>query len=205
MPGSLEDLIAENQATYSQELMVARSQPPDVQATADFKGDPDNLAKLAELAEVDPDDIAAVAIRGTNVSFMVKDAQGAVSAGFFPIAAFADDEDRAAAAAERGGVKPTVQIDPPLHGGTATVPTVATEPGAATDAGTPENIDNLTGAQVATLLKDTPDGVDRDAVLAHEFDREGGPRVSVQRAASTLGLLDDEGQPKTADPPVENT
>lgn len=196
---NLEDLIVENRKTYSPELMAARAQPVDTRATAELRDDPDRMAKLADLAGVKPDAIKDVAVRGTNVSFMVADDAGAPSAGYFPIAAFAEDadEETVQAAQDAGEVQGRTNVTTPIHGGTATVPTVATEPGAATDDGLPENIDNLTGAKVAGLLKDTPDGVDRDAVLEHEFAREGGPRTTVERAARTLGLLNDEGQPQT--------
>jgi hypothetical protein len=189
---SLEDLITENRKTYSAELMGARRMPRDEDATSDLKKDPAKLAKLAELADVPAERIADVAIRGTNVTFQVQETDGALSAGFFPIAAL-EDEDAAAA----GEVASRVPLDPAPQGGTASVPSVATEPGAPTDEGLPENIDNLTGDKVAGLLKDTPDGVDRDEVLKHEFARPGGPRTSVLRAAKTLGLLDDNGQPKS--------
>jgi hypothetical protein len=194
---ALEDLIVENQKTYSQDLMIARSRLPDGQATADFKTDEEKMAKLAEVAGVKPEDIVGVAVRGTNVTFMVKDAQTAVSAGFLPLAQLEDAEEGDAT------VQPRTDIDMPLHGGAATVPTVVTEPepppGDPLAGGVPANIDNLTGDAVARLLKDTPDGVDRDAVLRHEFDREGGPRTNVVRAAKTTGMLDAEGQPRASD------
>jgi hypothetical protein len=193
---SLEDLITENRQTYNAELMGARRAPRDEAATSDLKGDPDRLAKLAELAGVPPDKIADVAVRGTNVTFQVQDNDGALSAGFFPMAAFADDEDKAAEAADAGEVHTRVPLDPSPQGGTATVASIATEPGEPTDEGLPVNIDNLSGEKVAGLLKDTPEGVDADAVLRHEFAREGGPRASVRRAARTLDMLNEDGNPK---------
>lgn len=194
---ALEDLIVENQRTYSPELMQARAVLPNGQATADLQADDEKLDRLADLAGVAREDIVGVAVRGANVTFMVKDAQTAVSAGFFPLAELDADEPDA----DAGMVQARTDIEPPIQGGAATVPTVVTQPdpppGDPLEGGLPANIDNLTGDAVASLLKDTPDGVDADAVLAHEFDREGGPRTSVQRAAKTLGMLDEQGNPKT--------
>lgn len=205
----LEDLIAENRETFSEELMVARAQPRDEQATADLKGDPDKLAKLAELAEVDPEDIVDAAVRGTNVTFMVKDEETALSAGYFPLTAL-----KGSATAKRkrtGTVASRTPTDQAPRGGSATVPTIVStggdEPAPGDDApvppaeGLPSDINDMGANQVASLLKDTPEGVDANAVLTHEFAREGGPRVQVQRAAKTLDMLDDDGNPKPAGVP----
>lgn len=192
---SLEDLIAENRATNHPELIGARRVPRDEGATSDFKADADKMAKLAEVAQVPAENIVDLAVRGTNVTFQVKDADGALSAGFFPTAALA--EDAADEVADAGTVLSRTPIDPAPQGGTASVPSIVQEPGEPTDEGLPENIADLTGDRVAALLKDTPDGVDADAVLQHEFAREAGPRTSVLRAAKTQGMLNEEGQPKS--------
>jgi len=202
---AIEDLIAENQATFNADLVGARAQPRDEAATSDLKGDSDKMAKLAELAEVKPEDVVDCAVRGTNVSFQVKDADGVVSPGFFPLASL---EGRATKAKrESGTVQKRGSTDPAPKGGAATVPTVVSTDGDTVEPGddppvpppegVPADIDGLSGDKVAELLKDTPEGVDADAVLAHEFAREGGPRTAVTRAAQKLGKLNEDGSLKT--------
>jgi hypothetical protein len=198
MSQNIETLVAENAKTWSDELRVARSMPRDEAATAKLKDDPDKLARLANLAEIKPEQLADVAVRGTNVSFQVSDADGVLSAGFFPLARLNEDADENA---DAGGVRtPRKPDDSSIGHGTAPVPSVATT-GDQSDDGDddPPDVGAMSGESVANLLKDTPEGVDVNEVLAAEWARPDGPRTAVQRAAKKLGLLDEDGKPKTAE------
>lgn len=213
---ALEDLIAENRQTFHTDLMVARAQPRDDAATSRLKSDEDQMAALAKLAKVDQENIVDCAIRGTNVTFQVKDSAGVISPGFFPVAALAEPTSKRARAS--GKVATHTPSDPSPTGGAATVPTVVTtdndESEDASDAGKPDDatvpaaqgvpagIDRMSAGEVAQLLKDTPEGVDPRAVLEHEFARDGGPRSVVTRAAAKTGLLDEAGQPQSSTPPI---
>jgi hypothetical protein len=99
----IEQLVAEAAANYPDELRDARGIPRDDAATASLKDDPDRMARLAELAEVEDDGrIADVAVRGTNVTFVVLEGdEGVPSTGFFPLESLGSGT-KAKRAARRG-------------------------------------------------------------------------------------------------------
>ena len=204
---ALEDLIVSNRETFNDEIRAARAIPRDTRATSDFKSDEAKMKKLSDLADLpEGSRIHDCAVRGANVTFQVADKDGVLSAGFFPLESF---DGSVTKAKREAGQAPAERVpqDPSPRGGTAAVATVVTE-GGTPDAGeTPEtppavdgvpaDIAELSGAKVAALLKDTPEGIDPLAVVQHEFAREDGPREAVKRAAASTGLLDDEGNPRT--------
>lgn len=209
MSANIESLVAENARTWSDELRAARNMPRNVAATSRLKSDPDKLAKLAELAEIDPEQLADVSVRGTNVSFQVADSKGVLSAGFFPLARLDEGGGRRRKTG-KGGVRQTRTPDASAGHGTAPAPSVATtddpktskeaEKGTPPDAeGVPPDIGTMSAGAVAELLKDTPDGVDVGEVLKAEWERPEGPRTVVERAAKKLNLLDEDGKPKTTE------
>lgn len=203
---ALEDLVVENRRTYSPELTAARSQPRDEQATTDLKGDSDRMDRLAELAEVEPERVVDVAVRGRNVTFVVADGlddsgapTGAISTGFFALS----DLDGSGKRKRAGGTSSRPKVPRSPRGGTATVPSVTdedrgtaeTDPagpeqpgtGPAATAGVPDNLSELNAEDTAALFADAPEGVDLGAVLAAEQARDN-PRVTVLRAADKAGV-----------------
>jgi hypothetical protein len=204
---ALEDLVVENRRTYSPELTTARAMPRDQQATDDLKGDSDRMERLADLAEVEPERIVDVAVRGRNVSFVVADGlddagvpTGAISTGFFALSDL-DGGDKAKAR-KRGGVRSRPKVPRAPRGGTATVPseaapergTAETEPAGPEQPGTgpapgavPDNLSELNADDTAALFADAPEGVDLGAVLAAEQARDN-PRLTVLRAAEKAGV-----------------
>lgn len=84
--GALDQLLEEHRRTYDSEVFRVRQEPRHHGHTEALRADPDRMAKLAELAELDPDRILDVSVRGDHVSFVVVDEDGAPSYGFFPLA-----------------------------------------------------------------------------------------------------------------------
>lgn len=95
--GALDQLLEEHRRTYDSEVFRVRQEPRHHGHTEALRADPDRMAKLAELAELDPDRILDVSVRGDHVSFVVVDENGAPSYGFFPLADLpaseSDDDD----------------------------------------------------------------------------------------------------------------
>lgn len=174
---SLEDLVVENRRTYSPELTTARAQPVDAQATADLKGDPDRMALLAKLADVEPERIVSVAVRGSAVTFMVADSydelrgpQGAVSAGYFLLT----DLDGSAKAARRRSAsrkgtaaRSSAAIDTragAVGHGSATVPTIASTGGEAPEVPDGRSAADVDADEVADAPSQAVEGVPSEVV-----------------------------------------
>lgn len=181
-PISIEQLIVEAEQSYPEELRNARGVIKDEAATTDLKGDADRMGRLAELAEVDADQIADVAVRGTNVTFVVLEGdEGVPSSGFFPLAALAGDS-RARRAA-RTGAKTSAQTSAKTrrgavgHGTADPSPVIPEDNGGDDDDTGDEPLVNLNARGAVAELQAEDTTAERKAEIAQaEYDLPAGER-----------------------------
>lgn len=193
----LEELVVAHRENNPPELVTAFATPENGVASAELAKDEDRLEKLAELAEVEREQIVATAVRGQNVTFRIEEEDGALSRGFFPLSAL-EGGAKASKAAKRGRTdsrRVVGRTDAPgaVSGGTASVPSVATPKDTPPPPeGVPGNIESLNASAKIKLLTEPAEGVDPRAVARYEQSREK-PAPSVIKKAEELGLFEPIG------------
>jgi hypothetical protein len=209
-PSVLEDLIIENRANYPDELRTARMQPRDETATQALKDDSDRWDRLAEIAGVashkalpgeDPvEHLHDAAVRGSYVSFVVLDAEGVPSNGFFPL----HELDKSSTNVEPVVARQRLQSSPAsapgtVAHGTASTATVA-QPEGTKPQGVPANYDDLNAKDAKALLSSNEPGIDPRAIANYEASRGDAARSTVLKEAEKLDLLGSAPQTPQTDP-----